>query len=528
MLFSKQHNVCIYEEHDASRAHRIISIVAGVVYKNGHLVVPCTLHAMQTMAAFGYQAISPILNDYDWPSFKEKVPTPYEHQKHMASFITLFPRCFNLSDMGTGKTLAALWAYDYLIRIGEVDKVLIVAPLSTLKRVWEDEIFTNFLSTRRCNILYGTADKRMALLEESSHYYIINHDGITVGYKRDKTGLQLGELGKALASPDIQAVIVDEGSVLKDGQTLRYKMLMKVLKDKKYVTWMTGTPTPQAPTDAYAQARMVRRDYSETFIGFKERTMQRITDFKWIAKPDGYRLASEILQPAIRYSRNECLDLPEVTLETRECELSAEQKKAYEVLKKECRATFDTGVVTAVHEGALRQKLIQVACGAVYDSDHKVHKLECKERIRILREIIEEAGHKILIFAPLTSVVDMIYSELKQDYSVERINGKVAAAKRNEIFANFQSTENPRIIIADPRTMAHGLTLTVADTTVWYAPIDQAEIYQQANKRMDRPGQRNRMLIVRIAATSIEREMYKRLDARAGMQGLMLDIIKGE
>jgi len=100
--------------------------------------------------------------------------------------------------------------------------------------------------------------------------------------------------------------------------------------------------------------------------------------------------------------------------------------------------------------------------------------------------------------------------------------------KRSQVFSNFQNTASPRIIVADPRTMAHGLTLTAASAIVWYGPTDQPEIYTQANGRINRPGQVKSMLVVRLQSTNIEREIYKRLDGKHGLQGLMLDIIRGE
>ena len=212
----------------------------------------------------------------------------------------------------------------------------------------------------------------------------------------------------------------------------------------------------------------------------------------------------------------------------RAVELSEAQKKAMTEFKRELKATFKDGQVTAVNEAALRTKLIQISCGAVYGEQHAVHKVDAAPRLAVLREVIGECREKILIFAPLTSVVSLLYTELSRDYTVEVINGAVSAGKRSEVFRDFQSAENPRIIVADPRTMAHGLTLTAASTIIWYGPTDQPEIYTQANGRINRPGQTKSMLVVRLASTNIEREIYKRLDNKQGLQGLMLDIIRGE
>lgn len=525
MLYSKEYNVCVYEPQNVAQ---ILQCCYGSVKLNDRSVgVPCTIANMQIMRKLGYEAMSPILNEYDWPIAPPH--SPLIHQKHMAAFMTLHPRCFNLSDMGTMKTLGTLWALDYLMMKGVIKKALITCPLSTIYRVWEDEIFKNFLSRRRVSVLYGTRGARIKALRTEADFYLINHDGLGVGSSHGIRGVELGEMAEAIRTdPDINALVVDEGSVFKDSGTDRYRIFRKVSAEKPYLWWLTGTPVPVEPTNAYAQARMVRKDYNESFVSFRERTMNKVTTFKWAAKSDGYEKAAEILQPAIRYDIKDCVDLPPVVIQTLDAELSPAQKKAIEELKKTLKTMVEGGQVNAINEASLRTKLIQIACGAVYGPEHEVHKVDCAPRLKVLREIIEQSHHKLLIFASLTNIVNLLYSELRNHYTVERITGDVSASRRNEIFRDFQENDNPRIIIADPGTMAHGLTLTQASTTVWYGPTDKPELYQQANKRMDRPGQKNNMLIVRIAATAIEREIYRRLDSRGNMQGVMLDLIKGE
>lgn len=526
MLYSASTKTILYP-HAADPARITTLLPEARMLGEDNVIVPHTMYAMQVIRHLGMPALSPILTEYDWPHNPLKFDKPFDHQRAMAAFMTLHPRCFNLSDMGTGKTLATLWALDYLMQTGMIRKVLILSPLSTIYRVWDDEIFTHFLSRRAAKILYGDRERRIQRLGEDADFYIINHDGLGVGSSKGNKGFTLGDLGKIIKErPDIDAVVVDEGSVYKDHTTNRYKVLRQVIADKPYVYWLTGTPTPVEPTNGWSQARAIRKDYAESYVGFRERTMQRVSQFKWAPRKEGMAMAAQILQPAIRFHRDECLDLPEVMIETRDVELSAPQKKAYDELKKSLRAQVGQGTINAINEATLRLKLIQIACGAVYGQDHEVHRVDCAPRLEELEEVIEQSSQKLLIFAPLTSVINLLYSELRQRYTVEKVTGEVSAKKRNEIFKNFQEAGNPRIIVADPGCMAHGLTLTAADTTVWFGPTDKSEIYQQANKRMDRPGQKNAMFIVRLAATQIEREIYRRLDSREKMQGLILDMVK--
>lgn len=529
MLYSAAHNACVYRLPPVQVAQIGNCVPEARLLSAECVAVPCTVSNMQTMLKLGLKTTSPILHKYDWPHSPLKFKDPFLHQKVMAAFLTLNPRAFNLSDMGTGKTLAVLWALDFLMKQGIVKKALILSPLSTIYRVWEDEIFTHFLSTRRASILYGDRNKRLSRLSEAADFYIINHDGLGVGASKGNRGVVLGDLARAIKeNPDINAIVVDEGSVYKDSGTQRYRVLRATLQNKPYVWWLTGTPVPVEPTNAWSQARAVRPDYQESLMSFRDRTMMRISQFKWVPKHGSTEIAASILTPAIRFKRDECIDLPECMVETRDVELSPAQKKAYDELKKTLKTEVGKGQITAINEATLRLKLIQIACGAVYGPDHEVNKVDCAPRVAVLREVIEQVEHKLLIFAPLTSVINLLFHELKNDYEVERITGNVSAKKRGEIFGAFQSGDNLRIIIADPRTMAHGLTLTRANTIIWYGPTDQPEIYQQANARINRPGQRNQMLVVRLAATPVEREIYRRLDHRESMQGLILDLVKGE
>ena len=361
----------------------------------------------------------------------------------------------------------------------------------------------------------------------SVDFYIINHDGLGVGSSKSNRGFNLGDLAKFIRdNPAISAIGVDEGTAYANGSTDRYKVFRQVADSKPYVWWFTGTPTGGKPIKAWAQARAVRKDYGESFTSFKERTMTKITTFKYIPKRESPAIVANVLQPAIRFERSQLHNLPKCMKQDFDAELSITQKKAIKELKETLKTMVGHGQINAINEAALRTKLIQVACGAVYGPEHEVHRIDCAPRLQVLEEIIETASHKILILAPLTSVTNMIYSHLRDRYTVEKITGEVNVKARDKIFQNFQESSAPRIIAAHPGCMSHGLTLTEADLTVWYAPTDDDEAYTQANKRMDRPGQQNAMLIARISSTPLEREIYRRLDAGEGMQGLILQLVK--
>lgn len=529
MQFSAAHRCCVY---DVEHPERVLAVVPGARALGAHrVVIPAELHPMQVMRWLGYPVVSPILLDYDWPCDRHTVKGPFKQQLAMAAFMTMHPRCFNLSDMRTGKTLSALWAADYLMTKGFMGKCVIMSPLSTIYRVWDDDLFRHFMGRRRGIVLYGTREQRLKRLEEDADFYILNHDGLGVGTSRNQRGgLTLGPVAEAIRSrPDITALIVDEGSVYKDPTTTRYKILRAVANAKPTYWHMSGTPTPNSPEDAWGQKKLVHPEWGESRQGFRDRTMMRISQFKWLPRRDSAEAVAEVLQPAIRFERRECIDMPPLTHDYRDVELSDAQTKALAELKRTLKLDMAGGKqVTAINEAALRLKFIQIACGAVYGEQHEVHQMDAAPRLKVVRELIEEAGGKALIFAPLTAVIHLLYRELSKEFTTHMITGEISAGKRAETFRAFQEEPNPRLIVADPRTLSHGLTLTAAHTIIWYAPCDHPEPYTQANARIEGASQKNPMAIFKLAATPVEREAYRRLDSKEGLQGLMLDLVKGE
>jgi superfamily II DNA or RNA helicase len=164
-------------------------------------VVPHKVEEVRVLANIGIKVPSPILYNYDWPGrFK-----PYDHQKKTAAFLTMYRKAIVLNQIGTGKTNSALWAADFLMKQGIINKVLIISPLSTLERVWGDTIFMDF-PKRKFKILHGTAAKRRKLVAEEADFYVVNHDGFKI--------IDEELMGK------VDLVIVDEATEYKNPQTM--------------------------------------------------------------------------------------------------------------------------------------------------------------------------------------------------------------------------------------------------------------------------------------------------------------------
>lgn len=479
------------------------------------VIAPHRLDEVRVLRNLGIKAPSPILHYYNWPGQF----TPFDHQKETAAFLTLNHCGLVLNEIGTGKTQSALWAADYLIKTKKVKKVLIISPLSTLERVWADAIFTGFVH-RKFVVLHGTAEKRLKLLHTEADFYIINHDGFPI--IRDE----------CLGMFDL--VIVDEAAVLRNPATQRFKIFRKFVdRNQAARLWlMTGTPTPNDPTDAWALARLVGSPHcTKTYTAFREQVMMKIGQWKFVPRAESAEIVKHILHPAVRYTRDECFDLPDTIVQTRQVELTAEQKKHYSQMLKHfvtemTQESKRGGTITAVNEAVKVQKLVQIACGVAYGDDGQNILLDCSPRVNLVKEVIEEAGEKVILFVPLTGTLHMLEKELSKHWTVGVVNGEVSSTQRNKIFHDFQHQTNPRVLIAHPGTMAHGLTLTSASTIIWYGPINSNEVYTQANGRIERIGKKQVSNVVHIEATDLEHRIYERLKNKQKLQGLLLDLIQ--
>jgi SNF2 family DNA or RNA helicase len=479
------------------------------------VVTPHRLDEVRVLRNLGIKAPSPILHYYNWCG-KYK---PYEHQRQTAAFLTLNHSGLVLNEIGTGKTQSALWAADYLIQTKQIKKVLIISPLSTLERVWADAIFTGFVH-RKFVVLHGTSEKRRKLLNTEADFYIINHDGFPIICEE--------------AHGKFDLVIVDEAAVLRNPSTQRFKIFRKWMANNLPTRlWlMTGTPTPNDPTDAWALAKLVGSPFcTKTYTAFREQVMMKIGQWKFVPRPESVEIVKHILQPAVRYTRDECFDLPETIIQTRQVELTAEQKKHYTQMLRHfttemAKERVVGGTITAVNEAVKIQKLVQIACGVAYGDDGQNIEVDCSPRINLVKEVIEEAGEKVILFVPLTGTLHMLEKELSKHWSVGVVNGEVSANKRNQIFHDFQHAKAPHVLIAHPATMAHGLTLTSASTIIWYGPINSNEQYVQANGRIERIGKRQVSNVIHIEATDLEHKMYERLKNKQKLQGLLLDLIQ--
>jgi SNF2 family DNA or RNA helicase len=246
---------------------------------------------------------------------------------------------------------------------------------------------------------------------------------------------------------------------------------------------------------------------------FRDSVMSKITNFKWIPKPTAITTVNNLLQPAIRFTKEQCLDLPDIIYTTREVPLTRQQKKMYDDLRKNLAVLAAGEIISAVNAAAGLNKLLQISCGAVYTDDHQTVELDIRPRYDVLREVIDDTPHKVLVFVPYTHTIELLLEKLAADgYTVDTIHGGITPTKRAVVIKTFQEQANPKVLVIQPQAASHGITLHAANTIVWWGPIMSYETYAQANARIHRAGQKNKCLVVKLQGSPVEVQRYKALD----------------
>lgn len=395
-----------------------------------HAAIPLRLPNLQRLYAAGLDVPPPLeVFGYDWPGRVK----PYTAQIITANMLVLNPLCYVLNEMRTGKTLSALWAADFLMRQYPGSRCLILSNLSTVRDVWQTTILEHFLGRRTCVVLHAHDDKaRFKRLAADVDFYIGNHDilrqGVSFERKNNKRHIRVqGLMGEVVRRVDIGLVIVDEASAFKNSLTNRSLAGRKILSGKP-VRWpMTGSPTPQAPTDIHGLQRLVDPAYINRFDHVRNLLMEPEDEWRWKPKEGAYELAAQLLRPAVRFRAVDCFDAPEQTVTHRRALLSDEQKKKLRELKEQAltllrQADGVVSRVSAANAGVLRAKSLQICSGAVYDEQGRAHRLDCSDRLNVLSEVVEQAaGDKIILLAPFTSVLHMLYSHVGESLSLIHI-----------------------------------------------------------------------------------------------------------
>jgi len=454
------------------------------------------------------------LSEYDYP--RPLGFNPFEHQKQTAEFLVSNRKAFCFNEQGTGKTASVIWSADYLMKLGLIKRVLVICPLSIMKASWQADLF-KFAMHRTVAVAHGAAKKRKEIVGGMAEFVIINFDGV-------------GIVKKEIMAGGFDLIVVDEASAYKNPRTERWKDLRDLTKVIKGLWMLTGTPAAQSPVDAYGLAKLVNPKSVAPFYGqFRDQVMFKVSEYRWVPRREAKHIVHSVLQPAIRFEKKACIDLPPVTYIDRDAPLTPQQKGYYKLLAKQALIEAAGEEVSAVNAASKINKLLQIACGSVYTDTGEVVDFDVSNRLNVVQEVIEESSNKVLVFVPFTHTIDLLRKHLEKHHiSCDVINGSVSANARAEIVQTFQNSENPKVLIIQPQAASHGLTLTAADTIIWYAPCTSVETYLQANARIDRPGQVNPMTIVHVRGSEVEAKMYTLLRNNIDNHNQIIDLYREE
>ena len=457
-----------------------------------------------------------LTDDYHWPGEHR----PLEHQLRTVEFLMNHKRCLVLNDMGTGKTVTALWAFDRLRRAGKVKRALVIAPKSTLDFTWGQAIFrTLHAEGVRYEILRAPGAKRREKIKGDQDIDVLNH-----GIEAFRS-----VAGEAVGRYDL--LIVDEASTYRNAtKTWREFRAWLALHRDIRVWGMTGTPTPNRPADAWVLSAMIGSRYAQkSWYAARDNLEYKPSQegFRWLPQNGAQAAVQRMLQPSIRYKLTDCVGLPETTVQDRTVELTTQQKKLYGEMRKDLIAEVEAGRITAANGAVKLMRLIQICAGAGYVENEEelgttARPLDCKPRVDEAVSLIEECGGKAIVFVPYVGVLRHVAAILADHFETAIVYGATPAGRRAEVFKAFQDGATPRVLVAIPQVMSHGLTLTAARAIVWWSPIPSNETYTQACARVDRIGKRHPCSVVHLISSPVERAMYAALRGRQDTQEAIL------
>jgi SNF2 family DNA or RNA helicase len=213
--------------------------------------------------------------------------------------------------------------------------------------------------------------------------------------------------------------------------------------------------------------------------------------------------------------------------------MTAQVGRYYKQLKTQMLIEAAGVQISAVNAAASLSKLLQISGGAVYTDKHQVVEFDISPRLAALREVLDETSNKVVVFVPFLHTIDIVAKFLTDEgITNEIIRGSVSARERSEIINRFQTQTNPTVLVIQPQSASHGVTLTAADTMVFWSPVMSVETYTQCVGRIDRYGQKNPMTVVHLQGSDAERRVYamlqKKVDSHIELVELYKQLIETE
>ena len=428
-------------------------------------------------------------------------------------------------EMGTGKTLTTIAIIGASKKEKKVERVLIVCPSSVIK-VWDEELKDTADYEYNIELLIGSKKQRIDNLNNLN-----KKDGLKIAViNYESTWRLIDQLVDF--KPDM--VIADESQRIKNPNSKQSKALHKLGKIAKYKLILTGTPILNTPIDIFSQYKFLNSDiYGDSFFRFKNKyaIMGGYGNYQIIGYRNKEELKEKMHDVAFRITKEEAIDLPEQIDIKRYVELDTDTRNIYEQLLGNYIAQVEEGVITVDNILTKILRLSQITGGFITDDDSNIKQIgkeKLEELENIIDEIVIEQNKKIVIFAkfiPEIQAIEKLLQDKKLQYS--KITGDVPLHKRGDMVLDFQENENVKVFLAQIKTAGLGITLTKADTTVFYSLDYSYEAYTQSKSRTHRIGQQNKCTYIHlIAKDTIDEKILKAVKKKGSIAKSLLEDIR--
>ena len=438
---------------------------------------------------------------------------PHDYQKYATKWILDKEKSGLLMDMGLGKTVVTLTAIDELINNYHcVLKVLVIAPLRVAEDTWSSELQKwDHLKHLKLSKVLGTEKIRTAALKSKADIYVINRENVVWLVKL---------YGKKWP---FDMVVIDELSSFKSPKSKRFKALRKVRPSR--IVGLTGTPAPNSLIDLWSQIYLLDQgerlgktiySYRNNFFDPDKRNQRVIFSYKLKEGAD-VQIYDKISDICVSMKAKDYLKLPERINNIRLVQLSKVAQNKYRKLEKELLLQFENSDIVANTAAVLTNKLLQISNGAVYDENGDVIEIH-QEKLKALEDIIEAAnGKPVLIFYAYRHDKDRIKKYFK--------NAKELSSSKDIAAWNNGEVE---IMLAHPASAGHGLNLQAGgNIIVWFGLTWSLELYQQANARLYRQGQKQNVIIHHLVAKgTIDEDVMKVLKNKSVGQDALLKAVR--
>lgn len=449
--------------------------------------------------------------------------TLYEHQKKAAKMGTILDNIALLMEQGTGKTLSAIAIATHRYLKGQMRKLLIIAPKSVLPE-WARQFEEHTDLSYEAHVVEGKKDKKVRLIKDwdpqrNLKVLVINYESV---WRLEKELLKW--------APDM--VICDESQKIKNARAKQSKSVTKIGSKAKYRLILTGTPVTQNPLDFFSQYKFLDPSiFGNNFVQFRDRyaVMGGFNNYQVIRFQNLEELAEKAHSIAYRVTKEEALDLPEEVHQNLYAELEPEAEKRYREMEEDSVLKLEGETVTAPIVLTQLMKLQQIAGGFIKTEEGTVVQVS-NAKLNILKEAIEDLvltyNKKVVIFARFIPEIEAI-SEMLTKMKIRHHTLTGGTKNRGELIRDFQNNSNTKVFVINPKAGGTGITLTAADTAIFYSKDYSLEAYLQAMARIHRIGQKNKVTYIHILAKgTVDEAVTERLNNKQDLANLVVDDLK--